>query len=75
MTCDSATWQHQNPPCGIMKTFGENCFIIQTLILAIHYEHSFWMVLNCDIWRNQNFPLGILVVFWKKNQMNIYLNK
>jgi hypothetical protein len=75
MTYDSATWQYQNPPCGTMKKFGENSFIIQTLISAIHYEHSFWMVLDCDIWCNKKIPLGILIVFWKKNQMNIYLNR
>ncbi len=22
MTCDGATWQYQNPPCGIMRNFG-----------------------------------------------------
>jgi len=21
-TCDGATWQYKNPPCGIMKKFG-----------------------------------------------------
>jgi hypothetical protein len=40
-TCDGAIWQYQYPPCGVMRILGGILKIIQTLILAIHYEHSF----------------------------------
>jgi hypothetical protein len=46
---------------------GENSFIIQTLILAIHYEQWFKMVLDYDTWHNENLPCGILIIFWKKS--------
>jgi hypothetical protein len=45
---------------------GEFVFLIQILILAIHYEHSFKMILDYDMWHNQNLPCGILIIFWKK---------
>ncbi len=42
---------------------GEFSFIIQTLILAIHYEQWSKMVLDYDTWHNENLPCGILFIF------------
>jgi hypothetical protein len=34
---------------SIWGILGENSFITQTFILAIHYENSFYMILDCEI--------------------------
>jgi len=42
---------------------GEKYFTIQTLNSTIHYEHSFKIVLYCDMSHNQNLLNGILIIF------------
>jgi hypothetical protein len=58
---------------GTMKTFGWVYFWI--LISTIHYDYSFKMVLNYDMWHNKKLPCGILIEFWKKKGIFIYLFK
>jgi hypothetical protein len=48
---------------GIMGDFG--CFFFKILISTIHYDCSFIMVLNCNMWDGQKLPCGILIEFWK----------
>jgi hypothetical protein len=47
-------------------------FFLENLISTIYYDCSFYMVLDCDKWHSQNFPLGILIEFWKNYFKNIF---
>jgi len=37
----------------------------EILIFIVHYDYSFYMVLDYDMWHNQKLPHGILIEFWK----------
>jgi len=60
----------------LWKILGE--FFFEILISTVHYDCSFIMVLNCDMWNSQNFPCGILIENWKINKqksINIYVGQ
>jgi hypothetical protein len=37
----------------------------EIFISIVHYDHSFFMVLDYDTWHNQKLPHGILIKNWK----------
>jgi len=47
--------------------FWMKIMIFEILISTIHYDCSFMMVLNCEMWHSQKLPCGILIEFFKKN--------
>jgi hypothetical protein len=69
---------HQNLTQGInYGKFWVN-FFFEILISTVHYDCSFIMVLNCDMWNSQNLPCGILIENWKINKqksINIYVGQ
>jgi hypothetical protein len=64
---------HQILTCGNMKKFGE--FFFEILISIIHYDYSFWMILDYDMWHNQNLPHDILIEFRKNYILYKYLGR
>jgi hypothetical protein len=55
---------HPNFTHGIMGIFAW-IFFFEILISTIHYDCSFYMVLNYDTWHSWKLPHGILIEFWK----------
>jgi hypothetical protein len=43
------------------------------LISIIHYDYSFFMVLDYDMWHNQKLSGGILIEVWKQIYIYIYM--
>jgi len=54
---------HQNLTCGTMRIV---CDSFEILISIIHYDYSFDMVLDYDMWHNPKLPHDILIEFWKQ---------
>jgi hypothetical protein len=66
---------HKQLTHSIMGIFGWKQLFFEILISTIHYDYSFYMVLDCDSWCNQNFPCGMLIEFWEiKIKIKIYLS-
>jgi len=51
-----------------MKFFRD---FFEILISIVHYDYSFWMLLDYDMWHNQKLPHGKIIEFWK--QIYIYI--
>ncbi len=47
---------HQNLTRGTIKIFYD---FFEILISIVHYDYSFYMVLDYDTWHNQKLPCGI----------------
>jgi hypothetical protein len=62
---------HQILTCGIMRIF---CNFFEILISIVHYNYSFFKVLDYDMWHNQKLPHGILNWILETNTY-MYLGK
>jgi hypothetical protein len=75
MTCDGATWQYQNPPCGIMRNFGWKSFYYSNINLC----HPLWtFILNGPkimTVAQEKFAMWHINYILEKNLLNTYLNK
>jgi hypothetical protein len=59
---------HKTLTCGTMKKI---CDFFEILISIVHYDYSFKMLLDYDMWHNQKLPHGILIEFWKNKYIYV----
>jgi len=50
---------------ALWEFLGENYYFFEILIFTIHYDFSFYMVLDYDMWQNKKLSHGILIEIGK----------